>query len=172
MKIRDLPPLPVQDGFASAPGYPPPSELPQVPPTPAPASRPFWHRLLERKFILAVLVSVSGILALVSGAVPLSLEVVLWIGLPLLAWFGVESWLDLQRLKIPQVPGPLDDIARMLLTIGQRFGEDAAQKNKERAEAHALELERQRIALEQQRIWLERERTIPGGPDKGAGIGV
>lgn len=94
---------------------PPVPTITQVPPQ----GRPFWHRLLERKFIVSVLLSLSGVIALVSGAAPLSLELILWILFPVLAWVGVEGMLDWRRLTVPQKEGAGDDAARVLLELAK-----------------------------------------------------
>lgn len=96
-----------------------PTSFGPVPPTPAPAPRPFWQRFLERKFFVALLVSASGLLGFFSGAVPFSLNLVLWIAVPLMWWIGIEASLDWKRLEIPQVPGYADDVARLALEIGK-----------------------------------------------------
>lgn len=88
-----------------------------------PPQRSFWQRFLERKFLVALLLSLGGILALVSGAVSFSTEVLLVIVSPILVWLGAETLLDARRLKVADRPGALDDVARALLGIGAHLAE-------------------------------------------------
>lgn len=97
------------------------------------AQRPFWSRFLERKWIWAFAVSGCGIAAFVSGATPLSWELVTVILFPGLSFMGIEGLTDLRRLQIPEVPGRIDDVARIVQRILVTMQDaEAAAKAKEK----------------------------------------
>lgn len=81
---------------------------------PPPAPRPWYARFLERKFMVPVLLILVVIVGVASGTIPWGWEVVAGVVGLVWAWIRGEVALDLARIKIPQAPGPWDDIARAL----------------------------------------------------------
>jgi hypothetical protein len=109
-----------------------PERIPFAPVVTPPA---WWKKFLERKFLVAIAVSTAALFGLLSGALPLTWELVVLILAPVLVWLGIESTIDWRRIQIPQVPGVADDVARALLAIAATLAPAPSPKPEPSAEA-------------------------------------
>jgi hypothetical protein len=137
-----------------------------------PASQPWWEKFTSRKFLLTVVALAAVGLGIYSQAIPWGWPAAAVLTAIASSWVATEGLIDLRAIKIPDVPGPWDDVARNMLQVAQSWSDAQAQSTAaadQRAQekhAQALRLEQEkheqalRIQLEQHEAELRRQEQL------------